>query len=109
MSEVILYEEEINMNVVLIIAIYFICINVLGLMVMGIDKYKAKKKTFRIPEATLFTVAVFGGSLGTTLGMFLFHHKTRHWYFLYGMPLILLIQAAIFYLLYLSPVEFLFL
>lgn len=97
------------MNVVLAIAIYFICINILGLMVMGIDKYKAKKKTFRIPEATLFTVAVFGGSLGTTLGMFLFRHKTRHWYFLYGMPLILLIQAAIFYLLYRSPIEFLFL
>lgn len=97
------------MNVILAIVIYFICINILGLMVMGIDKYKAKKKTFRIPEATLFTVAVFGGSLGTTLGMFLFRHKTRHWYFLYGMPLILLVQAAIFYLLYRSPIEFLFL
>lgn len=97
------------MNVVLTIAIYFISMNILGLMVMGIDKYKAKKKTFRIPEATLFTIAVFGGSLGTTLGMFLFRHKTRHWYFLYGMPLILLVQAAIFYLLYRSPIEFLFL
>ena len=97
------------MNVVLTIAIYFISMNILGLMVMVIDKYKAKKKTFRIPEATLFTIAVFGGSLGTTLGMFLFRHKTRHWYFLYGMPLILLVQAAIFYLLYRSPIEFLFL
>ncbi|MBP3459637.1 MAG: DUF1294 domain-containing protein [Lachnospiraceae bacterium] len=97
------------MNVVLTIAIYFISMNILGLMVMGIDKYKAKKKTFRIPEATLFTIAVFGGSLGTTLGMFLFRHKTRHWYFLYGMPLILLVQVAIFYLLYRSPIEFLFL
>lgn len=97
------------MNVILIIAIYVILINLFGLAVMGIDKYKAKKKTFRIPEATLFTVAIFGGSLGTTLGMFLFHHKTRHWYFLYGMPLILLVQLAIIYFLFHSPIEFLFL
>jgi uncharacterized membrane protein YsdA (DUF1294 family) len=96
-------------NVILTIAIYFICINILGLAIMGIDKYKAKKKAFRIPEATLFSVAIFGGSLGTTLGMFLFRHKTRHWYFLYGMPLILLIQIAIVYFLYRSPIEFLFL
>ncbi|MGN0131202.1 MAG: DUF1294 domain-containing protein [Lachnospiraceae bacterium] len=97
------------MNVILAIAVYVICMNLLGFIIMGIDKYKAKKKTFRIPEATLFTVAIFGGSLGTTLGMFLFRHKTRHWYFLYGMPLILLIQAAIVYFLYRSPIEFLFL
>lgn len=97
------------MDVVLTIIVYFICMNILGLMIMGIDKYKAKKKTFRIPEATLFAIAIFGGSVGTTLGMFLFRHKTRHWYFLYGMPLILLIQAAIVYILYRSPIEFLFL
>lgn len=102
-------ETEIKMNVLLILIIYIVCINLCGFAVMGIDKYKAKKKTFRIPEATLFTVALFGGSLGTTLGMFLFRHKTRHWYFLYGMPLILFIQALIIYLLYRSPIEFLFL
>jgi uncharacterized membrane protein YsdA (DUF1294 family) len=83
--------------------------NIVGLAVMGIDKYKARKKSFRIPEATLFTVAIFGGSLGTTLGMFLFHHKTRHWYFLYGMPLILLLQIVIIYILSRLPIEFLFL
>lgn len=97
------------MNVILVIAIYFICMNIVGLAVMGIDKYKARKKSFRIPEATLFTVAIFGGSLGTTLGMFLFHHKTRHWYFLYGMPLILLLQIVIIYILSRLPIEFLFL
>jgi len=96
-------------DVVLAIAVYISSVNLLGLILMGIDKYKAKKRTFRIPEATLFTVAIFGGSLGTTLGMFLFRHKTRHWYFLYGMPLIMMIQAAIIYFLYHSPIEFLFL
>ena len=59
------------MDVVLAIAVYISSVNLLGLILMGIDKYKAKKRTFRIPEATLFTVAIFGGSLGTTLGMFL--------------------------------------
>ena len=97
------------MDVVLAIAVYISSVNLLGLILMGIDKYKAKKRTFCIPEATLFTVAIFGGSLGTTLGMFLFRHKTRHWYFLYGMPLIMMIQAAIIYFLYHSPIEFLFL
>lgn len=97
------------MDVVLTLTIYVTSVNLLGFIIMGIDKYKAKKRTFRVPEAALFTVAIFGGSLGTTLGMFLFRHKTRHWYFLYGMPLILLIQAAIIYFLYRSPVEFLFL
>ena len=85
------------MDVVLTLVIYTASVNLLGLILMGVDKYKAKKRTFRIPEATLFTIAIFGGSLGTTLGMFLFRHKTRHWYFLYGMPLILIIQAAIIY------------
>lgn len=102
-------KEDKPVDVVLIIVIYTASVNLLGLILMGIDKYKAKKRTFRIPEATLFTVALFGGSLGTTLGMFLFRHKTRHWYFLYGMPLILIIQAAIIYFLYRSPIEFLFL
>lgn len=73
---------------------------------MGIDKLKAKKRAFRIPEATLFILALFGGSLGTTLGMFLFRHKTRHWYFLYGMPIILIIQVILLAFLYYSPIEF---
>ena len=73
--------------------------NILGFFLMGLDKHKAKKKVWRIPEVTLFTTAIFGGSLGTTLGMFLFHHKTRHWYFRYGLPLILLVQIALAVLL----------
>ena len=95
------------MDVVLAIAVYISSVNLLGLILMGIDKYKAKKRTFRIPEATLFTVAIFGGSLGTTLGMFLFRHKTRHWYFLYGMPAILIVQILLVLLLVTSPIEIL--
>lgn len=97
------------MDAMLSVTIYAAGINLLGFLVMGIDKYKAKKKTFRIPEAILFTVALFGGSIGTTLGMFLFRHKTRHWYFLYGMPLILGVQLAVIYFLAQSSLEFMFL
>ena len=97
------------MDVMLTIIIYISTINIIGFAIMGIDKFLAKKKAYRIPEATLFTLALFGGSLGTTLAMFLFRHKTRHWYFLYGMPVILLVQVAIIVFLSQSSIEFLFL
>ncbi len=94
------------MDVVLIIITYVIMMNIVSFALMGIDKYKARKKAWRIPEATLFLFAVFGGSPGSILGMFFFHHKTRHWYFLYGLPLILIIQLAGIYLLWQSPIQF---
>jgi uncharacterized membrane protein YsdA (DUF1294 family) len=94
------------MDVVLIIIAYVIMMNLVSFALMGIDKYKAKKKTWRIPEATLFLFAIFGGSLGSTLGMFVFHHKTRHWYFRYGLPLILIVQLVCIYLLWQSPIQF---
>lgn len=97
------------MDVLLILLIYLLVINIIGFLLMGIDKYKAKKRAFRIPEATLFTIALIGGSLGSTLGMFIFHHKTRHWYFLYGMPAILILQLAIAFLLFRLPIQFTFL
>ena len=97
------------MDVLFILIIYLLVMNILGFLLMGIDKYKAKKRAFRIPEATLFTVALIGGSIGTTLGMFTFHHKTRHWYFLYGMPAILILQLAIAFLLFQLPIQFTFL
>ena len=62
---------------------------------MGIDKRRARKNAFRIPEATLFSIAIIGGSLGSILGMFFFRHKTKHWYFILGLPLILLIQIPL--------------
>lgn len=73
---------------------------------MGIDKAKARKRAWRIPEATLFIIALIGGSLGSTVGMHFFHHKTRHWYFVFGMPLILIIQIGIFCAFYFSPIQF---
>lgn len=59
------------------------------------DKKRAIKKKYRIPEKTLFLVALVGGSLGTTLGMETFRHKTKHWYFKWGMPTILGLQIII--------------
>ncbi len=83
------------MSVYLVIGIYLLAVNLIGFALMGIDKRKAKKRAFRIPEATLFLVAIIGGSIGSILGMHLFHHKTRHWYFLYGMPAILVLQIIL--------------
>ena len=61
---------------------------------MGLDKSKAKRHAWRIPERTLFLASLLGGSIGTWAGMYLFHHKTKHWYFVVGMPLILAAQLA---------------
>lgn len=94
------------MDVILVLIAYFVLVNITGFLLMGIDKWKARKQAFRIPEATLFTIAVIGGSIGSILGMFTFHHKTRHWYFLYGMPAILLLQIGLFFLLQYLPVTF---
>ena len=82
------------MNVVTLIIAYVIIINLIGFFLMGIDKRKAIKRAFRIPEATLFLIAILGGSIGSILGMYTFRHKTRHWYFVYGMPFILILQIA---------------
>lgn len=94
------------MDVLIILASYLAIMNLVAFAMMGIDKYKAKKRAWRIPEATLFLLVVFGGSIGGILGMFLFHHKTRHWYFLYGFPLILILQLLCVYLLWRSPIQF---
>lgn len=94
------------MNPLKIILIYLAVINLISLLAMGADKLKARKHAWRIPESTLFVLAVIGGSIGSIIGMHLFHHKTRHWYFLYGMPAILLVQITILALLYFSPIEF---
>ncbi len=75
---------------------------------MGIDKRKAQRSAYRIPEATLFTIAIMGGSIGSIIGMYLFRHKTKHWYFVFGMPIILILQLTFLLLLYLSPLDFRF-
>ena len=92
----------------LVVLVYLAVMNVVGLAVMGIDKSKAKKNKWRIPEKTLFLVSLIGGSVGTLLGMYLFRHKTKHWYFVVGMPLILAAQIGIVVALKMSPLEILF-
>ncbi len=93
------------MDVIVLLSSYFMIINALGFALMGIDKYKAKKRAFRIPEATLFTIAVIGGSIGSIIGMYTFRHKTRHRSFVYGMPAILFIQIALVVAILNAPIE----
>ena len=76
-------------------AIYLVVMNVLGVAVMWSDKRRARLHRWRIPEKVLFGVSLLGGSAGTWAGMYLFRHKTKHWYFVVGMPLILVCQAAL--------------
>jgi uncharacterized membrane protein YsdA (DUF1294 family) len=71
---------------------YLITVNALGFLLMLIDKAKAKKKKWRIPERTLMTVAAIGGSVGSLLGMYAVRHKTKHPKFTIGIPLILALQ-----------------
>ena len=78
-----------------VLLVYFLIINVAGFFLMGIDKLRAKKQVWRVPEKTLFLIAVLGGSVGTNVGMYVFRHKTKHWYFVIGMPLILIAQVAL--------------
>ena len=76
-----------------------ICINVLTFVIYGIDKWKAKRAKWRIREAALLGLAVLGGTIGALLGMKVWHHKTMHKKFKYGLPLILLVQIALIYLI----------
>ena len=79
--------------------IYLIAINILTFLIFGIDKRKARKGKWRIPEATLIGLAIAGGSIGALLGMSLFRHKTQKRKFNLGIPAILLLQAALTYFL----------
>lgn len=79
---------------------YLLLISILAFVLMGADKAKARRGVRRIPEKMLFLTALLGGSPGAVAGMYFFRHKTRHWYFVVGMPLTLLLQliAAIWLL-----------
>ena len=74
---------------------YLLAINAVAFIMYGIDKYKAKKAKWRISEATLLLLAVLGGSVGAWMGMKVWHHKTMHKKFKYGIPAILLMQIAL--------------
>ena len=76
--------------------IYLGVVNIVLFILMGVDKVKAIKGSRRIPEATLFLLALIGGGLGGSFGMFSFRHKTRHLKFLIGFPVITIVQAGLF-------------
>ena len=79
---------------------YVLILNFVTMLVYGIDKFKAKKGKWRIPESTLLLLAVLGGSIGAWLGMRVWRHKTQHMKFKYGIPVIFILQVALcFYLL----------
>ena len=82
---------------------YLLIINALGLLFMLIDKQKAKRNAWRIPEATLLTIAALGGSIGCIAGMYLFRHKTKHLKFTVGLPLLLILTFVV-----LAGIKFLF-
>ena len=75
--------------------LYLAAVNVVAFAVYGADKRRAKKGKRRVPEKTLFLLAAIGGSLGAWAGMYAFRHKTRHWYFVWGIPAILAVQMAL--------------
>ena len=74
---------------------YLLAINIATFFLYGIDKYKAKKGRWRISEAILLLMAVIGGSIGAWAGMRLWHHKTMHKKFKYGIPIIIILQVAL--------------
>ena len=79
-----------------IILLYLLLTNLTGFVLMGIDKRRARRKEWRISEKKLFGCALLGGSLGMIIGMYQFRHKTKHWQFKLGLPLILFGQLAAF-------------
>jgi uncharacterized membrane protein YsdA (DUF1294 family) len=84
-----------EMNLPHIVLIYLAVINVVTFFMYGIDKWKAKKSKWRIRETALLGLAVLGGSIGAWLGMKVWHHKTQHKKFKYGVPAIIIIQLAL--------------
>lgn len=76
------------------VGIYLLIVNLIAFSLMGLDKRRAKKDAWRIKETTLFLPVLLGGGVGGILGMKAFHHKTKHWYFRFGFPAILILETA---------------
>ena len=74
---------------------YLLIMNIAGIIIMAVDKSKARHHAWRIPEKSLFGVSLLGGSLGTWAGMYIFRHKTKHWYFVIGMPAICVLHMLL--------------
>ena len=82
-------------ELVQLVILYLMAVNLAAFFLMGVDKRRAVGKKWRISEKTLFLPAVLGGALGGLLGMRFLHHKTRHWYFRWGFPLLLVVQLLL--------------
>ena len=82
-----------------VLLIWVLAWTLIAFALMGVDKWKARHDSWRIPEKTLFLSAILGGSVGALAGMYLFHHKTKHLSFTVGMPLILAVQIVLVLLL----------
>ena len=80
---------------IIIVLFYLVIINIIAFALMGIDKARAQKQKWRIPEKTLFLPVILGGGIGGIAGMLVFRHKTKHWYFAVGFPLILIVEVII--------------
>ena len=83
------------MKLSLVLAAWILVFSVLLFVLMGIDKFKARAGRWRIAEKTLFLLALLGGACGGWLGMLVFRHKTRHWYFAFGFPALAMLQVAL--------------
>ena len=97
-------EENMQIGIPLMIILgYLLIVNVVGFVLMYVDKKRAQNNRWRIKEATLFLTAAIGGSIGSMLGMKVFRHKTKHLSFLIGMPAIFIVQVALVvgYIIYL--------
>ncbi|MEG1002068.1 MAG: DUF1294 domain-containing protein [Clostridium sp.] len=79
---------------------YLLVINIVGFISMFIDKEKAKRHKWRIPENTLMFIALIGGSIGSILGMEVFRHKTKHMKFKLGLPVILIVQIILYFMVF---------
>ena len=84
-----------DINLLHLVLLYLVIINVVTFFLYGIDKYKAKRSKWRIPEATLLGLAIIGGSIGAWFGMKVWHHKTMHKKFKYGIPAIIILQLLV--------------
>ena len=88
-------------QILLIICLcYLLIINIAGFVSMALDKHFATKHMWRIPEKVLFLIAILGGSIGSNAGMQICRHKTKHWYFVVFMPLILIAQIVLVIMLF---------
>ena len=87
--------RDVLLSPVGLLMIYLVIINLIAFLTFGADKRRARRDRRRVRESTLFLLAAIGGSIGALLGMYVFRHKTRHWYFCVGIPAILILQIAL--------------